>query len=80
MCCDDRLRPLPKADIGGASRDVRYAPKADMVQSALNARFVPPASQRTAANAPLFDHFVGAGEHGQRHGKSQRLGGLQVDH
>jgi hypothetical protein len=29
--------------------------------------------------APLFDHFVGNGEQGRRHGKAEHAGGLGVD-
>ena len=32
-----------------------------------------------AANCSLFDHLVGAGQHGRRHSKPKGLGGLQVD-
>ena len=28
---------------------------------------------------PLFDHLVGAGEEGLRHGEAERLGGVQAD-
>ena len=30
--------------------------------------------------APLFDHFVGAGEHRWRHVEAERLRSLEVDH
>ena len=36
----------------------------------------PHAPQQTVS---LFDHFVGAREHGRWNGKAERLGGLQVD-
>ena len=32
------------------------------------------------ADICLFDHFVGAGKHGRRHGEAERLGGLEVEH
>ena len=32
-----------------------------------------------AAEEPLFDNLIGAGEEGLRHGNAQRLGGLEVD-
>ena len=35
-----------------------------------------PAPQQTAS---LFDQFVGAAEKRQRHGKAERLGGLEID-
>jgi hypothetical protein len=35
--------------------------------------------QRIAANTGLFDHLVGTGKQGRRHGKPKRLGGLDVD-
>ncbi len=28
----------------------------------------------------LFDHLVGTGEHGRRHGEAEGLGGLEIDH
>ena len=55
----------PKADIGTQSRDVRFVPKADIC---------------SAANFSLFDHLVGGGEQGLRHGETKRFGRFEIDH
>ena len=49
-------------------------PKADMCGALADVCFVP------IADICLFDHFVGAGKHGRRHGEAERLGGLEVEH
>src|SRR5262245_41819727 len=54
----------PKADMCGATRDVRFGPKADSC---------------TAAKESLVDHLVGAGEQLTRHRETERLCGLEVD-
>src|SRR4029453_17673109 len=53
-----------RADMCGATRDVRYGPKADSC---------------TAAILSLFDHQVGAAKQRKRHGKAEGLGGFQID-
>ena len=48
---------------------------------------VPPLPEPNTSAAPssscafhLFDHLVGAGEHGRGHVEAERLGGLEVEH
>jgi|SRR5262252_4239496 len=55
----------PKANIRPRNRHVRFVPKADSC---------------TAANSPLFNHLVGSHLHDERHGKTELLGGLEVNH
>ena len=54
----------PKADMCGATRDVRFVPKADIVASSA---------------CQLFDDLVGAGEHRRRECEAERLGGFEID-
>src|SRR5215475_8389400 len=55
----------PKANMCGATRDVRFGPKADSC---------------TAAKRTLFDHLVSSREQGRGHREPKRLCGLEVDH
>src|SRR5262249_6293716 len=54
--------------------------KADVQSLIRDVRFVPIADSCTAAILSLFDHLVGSHLHDQRHGKTEPLGGLEVDH
>ena len=54
----------PKADMCGATRDVRFGPKADSC---------------TAATASLFDHFVRCHKQRLRHFEAECLRGFEVD-
>jgi hypothetical protein len=51
----------PKADMGGATSDVRFGPKADSC---------------TVSNFVLFDHQVGAAKQRKWYGKAEGLGGF----
>src|SRR5262249_33414528 len=53
-------------------------PKADIDLRDAHVRLVPKADIRIAAN--LFDHLVGACQHGCRHVEPERLRGLEVYH
>src|SRR5262249_52416343 len=55
----------PKADMCGATRDVRYGPIADSC---------------TAANQYLFDHLAGAERQSWRDVQSNHVCGLEVDY
>src|SRR5262245_40424282 len=55
----------PKADMCGATRDVRFGPKADSC---------------SAAKRSLFDHLVGAGENRRWNCQAERLGRFKIDH
>src|SRR5215471_2374678 len=82
-----------KADICSAQEHVRFTPNSDrksgLPQKLMSA--LPPKADMCSAldhvcYGPkadigyLFDHFVGAGEQRWRHGKTERLGSLGVDH
>src|SRR4029077_12188504 len=51
-------------------------PKADIQCGIQNVCFGPKADIRRR----LFDHLVGAGKYGWRHGEAEGLGGLEIDH
>ena len=38
------------------------------------------ATEDVRRSAPLFDHLVGAREHGRRHFEAERLSGLEIEH
>jgi hypothetical protein len=61
-----------------ASRDVRSSPKADIRFQRSICRDGPKADSCSAANQQrvLFDHLVGAAEHGLRNSEAERLSGL----
>ena len=62
-----------KADICSANGMSALPPKADIRRLGSDVRFVPVADM-----AQLFDHLVGAGEHGRRHGRSIDLAVLML--
>jgi hypothetical protein len=55
-------------------------PKADIAERDRHVRFVPKADSWSAAILSLFDHLVGSNQQTGRHGKSECLGGLEIDH
>ena len=66
----DRLRDglsalPPKADMCGATRDVRFVPIADIGPDSA---------------CELFDDFISAAEHRRRECEAYCLGGLKIDH
>src|SRR5262245_18665437 len=64
----------PKADMCGATRDVRFGPIADIVQHGGDVRFVPKAEV-----TPLFDHLVGQHEEVVWHFDPERPRGGEID-
>jgi hypothetical protein len=69
-------RPAPA---GRRSSHVRYAPKATFGHQNVIGRDGPIATNAPQQAASLFDHLVGAREQRRRHGKAERLRGLEID-
>jgi len=53
--------------------------KADIAQHTGDVSKVPTRDSCIAAKSFLFDHLVGDGEQGGRHGEAERLGGLTIN-
>jgi len=80
----------PKADIGSASRNVRFVPKADIAADRLNVRFTPIAdiadAMRNVRFVPKADigaslnDFVCACEQRGRNCEAERLSSLEIDY
>jgi hypothetical protein len=57
-----------------------FAPIGDKTRCGRFVREVPIATNAPQQTASLFDHLVGADEQRRRHGETECLGGLEVDH